>query len=190
MKQSHVILAILISGLLFSCGDDDPFSPLDGDLLRYDGENQSSPLLEPGDHELAVYFPARVLKDAGGKKLVQIEVYAGSAPQTCQLRVREGNTATSPGNILYQKDITSQVQGSPRWIIHTLDTPVDITGDEDLWISVAVTHTNSSQTIGCDAGPRRDGGDWIWQSANGTWQTFQQLTGTESVNWNLRGVVE
>ena len=190
MKLSHLILFTLTVFAFASCGDDDAFSPVDGNILRYDGDNQSAPELEPGDHELAVRFPASVLEDVAGKKLVTIEAYVGAGPQSCKILVHENGTSTSPGNVIYEKDITSQAQNSPRWIIHQLDTPIDISGDTDIWIGVLVSHTVTNQTIGCDAGPRRDGGDWIWQSTNGTWQTFQQLTGAESVNWNIRGVVE
>ena len=58
----------------------------------------------------------------------------------------------------------------------------------DLWISLAITHSDVQQSIGCDAGPNKSGGDWLFKSADGLWDTYLDRTG-ESVNWNIRGIV-
>jgi hypothetical protein len=75
-----------------------------------------------------------------------------------------------------------------RWSEHTLDTPVDVSG-EDLWISVGVTHAAFQQSLGCDAGNSYTGeGDWLFKSTDGQWQTFANRTG-DRVNWNIRGKI-
>lgn len=186
MKFYHVLF-LLATAFFIACGDDDSGST--SNILKYDGENSSSPELDAGDHELAVYFPASTMAEHVGKKLIEVDFYAGFAPQVCNLVIHGPGTSTSPGNALQTLNVTNLVQGDSRWVTKILDTPIEITG-EDLWIGLFVTHTETKQTIGCDAGPRQAGGDWIWSSDTQTWETFFNRTGTESVNWNIRGVLE
>jgi len=61
-------------------------------------------------------------------------------------------------------------------------------GRSDLWIAVVYTITQSTQVVGCDAGPRDANGDYL--KDNTTWTTFLDFTGSESINWNVRGIVE
>ncbi len=52
-----------------------------------------------------------------------------------------------------------------------------------------VEHAQQQQSIGCDAGPRKTNGDWLFSGADLSWLTYQERTG-EGVNWNIRGRVE
>lgn len=188
MKISHLLFLFSLALLTAACGDDDGN---DANVLRYDGNNQSAPALDPGQHELAVYFPASAMAEHVGKKLIEVEYYAGQAPDLLKVRIYGPGSSNEPGNIITGQDydVTSRVTGDPSWKTLILSPPLDITG-EDLWIGLFVNHLVTKQSIGCDAGPRQEGGDWIWSTTTQTWETFIDRTGTESVNWNIRGVLE
>ena len=188
MKITH-FLFLLSFALFAACGDDDSGS--NDNVLQYDGENQSAPPLDAGQHELAVYFPASTMAQHVGKQLIEVDYYVGNTPALCKIQIHEPGTSTSPGPVIAGQDydVTSRVMGNPSWKTLILNPPLDITG-EDLWIGVFVTHNETLLSVGCDAGPRNDGGDWIWSSDTQTWETFIDRTGTESVNWNIRGILE
>jgi hypothetical protein len=187
MKTSSLVL---IFTLLFigSCKDDPDVCkvPAEENLLHYDCPNSTGPLLDAGNHELAILLPASTMVDYVGKKLTEIQIFAGILPQACKVRVYGNGTATEPGSLLYEADVQNKLQ-VPAWNFHQISPPVALNGN-DIWISVFVTHANRQQSIGCDTGPNREGGDWLLSSADQQWRTYRQRTG-ESVNWNIRGVV-
>lgn len=188
MKVTHLLFFLSLF-LFTACGDDDSGS--NANLLSYDGDNFSAPALDPGQHELAVYFPASIMFQHIGKQLIEVEYYAGQAPDLLRVRIRNGFSATQPGDIIdgQDYDVTTRVTGDPSWKTLILNPPLDITG-EDIWISLFANHNVTKQSIGCDSGPRNEGGDWIWSSSTQQWETFLNRTGTESINWNIRGVME
>lgn len=178
----------LLAAMLFmaACNDDDT-GPVTDDVLHYDGANNSGPVLAAGEHELAVHFPAEIMADYNGKKLTEVEFFVGTPlPENCKVRVYKGG-AGAPEAQVYEFDVTSGLQ-SLAWNRHVLPTPVDLDGD-DLWLGVFVVHAAEQQSIGCDAGPRKENGDWLYQSLDNAWKTYVDRTG-ESVNWNIRGKVE
>lgn len=181
-----ITMALALCSLLFvaACKDDDPAAD---NILRLDGENATGPLLAAGEHELAIYFPESKMASYAGKELTEVEFFVGEPlPQTCLVRVYEGGSV-APANKLYEFDVTSGLQ-TLRWNRHILSDAVSLSGN-DLWIAVFVVHSQNQQSIGCDAGPRQDGGDWLFQSFDGAWKTYQERT-NESVNWNIRGKVK
>ena len=182
MKITHLLFLMVLSAFA-ACGDDDGGSG-DPNLLSYDGNNASAPELGAGIHELAIYFPAKDLQSRIGKKLHEVEVYVEQGASYYKIKIHGPGTATSPGPVIETVDFTNQVNAR-KWAIVDVG-PIEITG-EDLWIAVEVLHAQTAQTIGCDCGPRKDGGDWIWSSDVNQWQSFLGRTGTESVNWNIRG---
>lgn len=184
MKLTHLLFVLLATFTFAACGDDDGSSG-NLDTLSYDGDNNNAPALAQGIHQLAVRFPASYLTDAVGKKLHEIEAFLIPGAVSYKLLVRDKGTSSSPGAVLFEKDITANVDAQ-KWVIIKVDPPLEITG-EDLWIAVEVEHNATAQTIGCDNGPRKEGGDWIWDSISQNWETFLGRTGTESVNWNIRG---
>lgn len=182
MKLTHLFFFLAIFAFA-ACGDDDGATG-NPNLLSYDGDNASAPELDAGKHVLAIYFPADDLKNRIGKKLHEIEIFVDQGAVSYKALVFGPGTSTSPGAVLRQIDFTATVN-SRKWVILDID-PLEITG-EDLWIGVEVVHDQTAQTIGCDSGPRQNGGDWIWGDDGQTWETFNARTGTESVNWNIRG---
>ncbi len=173
---------------LASCKDDDPVLPDNQTLLHLDGNNATGPVLDPGEYEMAAFFPASEMAGHVGKKLIQIQFFAGQAPESVSVKAYGKGTANEPGATLYEADVTNGLK-TPSWNNHTLATPLTITG-EDMWLVVAFKHTVKQQSIGCDSGPNKAGGDWLYQSSDGDWKTFKERTTTENVNWNIRGLLE
>lgn len=182
MKQ--LLYLGLAACLLLSVGCEKDAAP--DNILNYDGENFTGPLLEAGFHELAVRFTPDMTGPVAGRQLVAIPYFMGAKPQQAEIRVYGEGGPSFPGDLLYSADITDEIR-TLRWSEHALSTPIDI-AQEDLWIAIAVTHASSQQSVGCDSGPNRTNGDWLFQSADGLWDTYINRTG-ESVNWNIRGRV-
>ena len=174
------LAALLLLG--YSCKKDSGTN----NILSYDGENYSGPELEAGYHETAARFPPDLTGPFAGRQLIAVQYFMGAKPQQAEVRIYGEGSPSFPGPLLYSDDITDEIR-TLRWSEHALNTPVDI-GSEDLWISIAVTHANTQQSIGCDAGPNRSNGDWLFHFSDGQWDTFRNRTG-ESVNWNIRGKV-
>ncbi len=182
MKITHFLLALALFSFA-ACNNDD--SGTDLNLLSYDGDNFTAPPLDAGTYELAVQFTESYLADRKGKKLFEVEAFLDVGAVSYKMVVHGPGTQNTPGTIIWEKDITSNVNAR-NWQIVKVDPPLTITG-EDLWIGVVVEHDQTAQTVGCDSGPRQNGGDWISNDAGQTWETFLQRTSTESVNWNIRG---
>lgn len=156
-------------------------------LLNYDGENQTAPLLTAGVHELAARFTSDLTGPYAGRQLLAVQYFMGPKPQIAELHVYGVGGPDFPGNLLYSANITDEIR-TLSWNEHVLSTPVDIAA-EDLWISIIVTHAAEQQSLGCDNGDRYLGnGDWLFQSSDLEWKTFRERTG-EEVNWNIRGRV-
>jgi len=180
-------MLLLFAGLVcFSACKDDELVTLDG-ILSHDGPNSTGPLLEVGTHEAAAKFENADLAAYEGQQLTKVEVFMGQAPAKTTVVVYGAGTANEPGAELYSADISSAVGGG-NWVKHTLSTPIDVDGT-DLWLAVRLEHTVEQQSIGCDAGPRENNGDWLYKSTDGNWETYVDRT-SESVNWNIRGTVE
>ena len=184
MKITHLLFVLALFSFA-SCGDDDSGGS-DSYLLSYDGANDSAPPLEAGIHVLAVRFPSDELKNHIGKKLIEIEAYVDVGAVSYKALVMDKGTSNSPGSTIREVDFSNNVN-TRKWVIVEID-PLEITG-EDIWIGVEVVHDQTAFTVGCDAGPRREDGDWIWDSNNNTWQSFLSLSG-DGINWNIRGHLE
>ena len=183
--MKNLFLLLLLGALTFSAceKDDDPVVP--DNVLHYDGPNQTGPLLEAGYHEAAVRFTSAELLPFQGKQLTDVEFFMGIAPAEAGLKIYAAGSDGNPGNLLYSADLMPDLK-TGEWSKHTLSTPIDIPADE-LWLSIGLTHDAEQQSIGCDAGPNKTNGDWLFSTSDNTWETYINRT-SESVNWNIRGV--
>ncbi len=186
MKISHLLFFF---GILFfaACKKDDNPDTSGVTTLKYDNDNASGPLLGAGEHELAVRFPASTLADLVGKKLTAVQVFVGELPQACIIKIYKQGNSSSPGALMLQSDVLSSLE-FPQWNKVKITPGIEITGD-DLWVSVYVELASQQQSIGCDAGPRKTNGDWLFSGSDQDWLTYQERTG-ESINWNIRAIVE
>jgi hypothetical protein len=185
MKLQHLLFLLAISLFAACKGDDgDPTGPT---VLKYDYDNISGPLLDVGEHELAIRFPASMMADHADKKLTEVQVFVGNRPQACRIRVYGAGDASTPGPKKYDGDVINAITEN-AWNNYTITPGIDITG-EDLWISVYIEHAVEMQSIGCDGGPRKTNADWLFSGSDLSWKTYQERTG-EGVNWNIRAKVE
>ncbi len=184
MKLSNLIL--LLALFAFTACEKDS-STTGATTLKYDNGNFSGPLLEAGEHELAVRFSDDILSGHIGKKLTEVQVFVGNLPQACIIKIYKKGSATAPGTLIYQGNVLDNVT-TGKWNNFKITPGIDITG-EDLWVSVYVEHAAQQQSIGCDNGPRKNNADWLFSGSDQDWLTYQERTG-ESINWNIRAVVE
>ena len=183
--KNLIYLFLALTIFLGSCGDDDgrdlEFS------LSHDGDNDNSPILPEDTYEAASQFSANQMAAFQGQRLTEVGYYMYNAPLSTTLKIYgPGEEANRPGEVLYEGRLTGSITND-AWSIHTLSTPVPITGEE-LWISIRMQHNRDLQSIGCDRGPAASGGDWLFQESDGVWRSFRQRTG-ENINWNIRGIV-
>ncbi len=186
MKFSNLLFVMGVA-LFASCKDDDNSTPSGATILKYDSDNVTGPLLAAGEHELAVRFPASTLAEHVGKKLTEMQVFVGSVPQAIIIKVYTQGNSSTPGQQIYQGSVAG-TSTAGQWNNYKITPAIEITG-EDLWLGVYVEHAVQQQSIGCDAGPRKTNGDWLFSGADQAWLTYQERT-NEAVNWNIRGKVE
>lgn len=182
----RLLLLLAISGILItSCKKDDP---IPGEAtLQHDGENATGPLLDAGYHELAVYFPSGTMSQYKDWKLSEVTWFMGGFPDSMVVKIYDEGSGNNPGTLLYEKDVTGTTVIN-QWQEHLLPTPLTLSG-AGIWISIALRHDEEKQSIGCDSGPNKTNGDWIYQDTDQQWLTYVQRT-SESVNWNIRALVE
>ena len=183
MKNIFFLL-LGISFLAVSCQDDPVVISAD---LHLDGVNATAPTFEPGVHNCAVRFSAGVTSGFFGKDLEEIEFYLADVPNQINVQVFAEGSRTEPGDLLYEEDITNEVNPD-SWNLHTLSSKIPIVG-EDIWVAFEISQLSRIATIGCDSGPAVPDGDWVFTSETNRWETFRELTGTESINWNIRANV-
>lgn len=179
---------LLLLGLftLSACNDDEAVDTSDN-ILNHDGPNATGPELDAGTYEFAVRFDQNDFDDVDGDELSAIQVFFGILPQNVRFLVsQDGANGQEPGDIIFDFDASTQVEAQQ---FNQVNLTQNIPLDQPLWLSVVVEHGQRQQSVGCDSGPRQTDGDWLYRSDDQAWRTYVDRTG-ESVNWNIRGVVE
>lgn len=186
MNKLYLLLIVLCSLIVTSCGDDN-----EEQMLHYDGDNVNAPVFNEGAYVTAARFPANIMNIYNGNTLEAVDLYIMERPTAARLVVLRGDAASgSPIG-----EITGQSLGSlttNSWNRIALNQPVAIDGSE-LWIGIDFSVSSSVQVIGCDAGPANTNGDFMLEDFPGEanqWTTFRDYTSTESINWNIRGILE
>ncbi len=177
-------LLIFALGFASCADDDDSFDPY---VLKHDGENSTSPNLPPGEFEAAVHFTVLDIDQYPGKELIAIDYNVYEVPDRAEIRVSESNGSSVPGNIIFSRDVTNEINPF-GWNTVNLGTPIPLEGG--LWLSLYFENSvDDRQTIGCDGGPGSVNGDWLFDSYDNQWLSYRSRTG-ESINWNIRGVLQ
>ena len=190
----YLLFSLLATLSFTACVEDDPIDfddppepPVVVNELSKDGDNFTAPRLPPGQHRFAVRFSESELLDFDGRELTGVSIFVapGATPEYIDVRVLQGGD-TQPG-----REVTIAGEDTPRdlgqFITYTFDEPVAIDAEEPLWLEAEVQIATAQQTIGCDAGPRVPGGDWLWSEDR--YLPFAERAPGESVNWNIRGVL-
>jgi len=185
--MTRLTFFLLVSLLVFASCEKDNENESSTEILRLDGANFSSPSLPAGFYEHAVKFPTSLTSLYDGDMLTGVQVHFYDIPSDVEVVVYgPGSSADTPGPVVY----SGFVSGLQANAVNNIDfAPEDaiLIGRSDLWISIAYTISSAAQVIGCDAGPRDPNGDYLLE--NNAWTTFLDFTGTESINWNIRGIV-
>lgn len=187
MKLYH--LPLLLVALLFSTGcDDDEGST--ATTLNYDGSNATAPSLPAGTTSFAVYFPPERTTPFAGRKLERVAFYVSGIPQGTRVSVNEeGPDNLTPGPVIESRDISNRIT-TTGWYEHLLTNPVSLSGS-GIWLVIDVdVDRDNAFAIGCDAGRSYNpNGDLLRFPAATQYGSFQQISGNETVNWNIRGVL-
>lgn len=192
MKTKYFpLLLLLVIGLLgfSSCGDDDDNTE---EFLNYDDANFTAPQNGAGLNTFAAYFPASTLQDFTGRRLSGVTFWLQTVPeQTSVVIYAYGGNDAIPGDELYRIDLTQRINFAGDWIDHLIPGGLDIPSD-GLWLAVETDlAANGIQSIGCDEGNNfNPNGDRMRTPTSGGWNSFNGITGSETVNWNIRGVLE
>ena len=186
--MKYVTILLACSAMLFlSCKDDAIDFDYDPGAIHYDGVNANAPFLPAGTTEAAARFPHDVLKRYEGKQIEAVDLYIYDIPASATLIFYGSGSSKKPGSSLFEAEITNEM-GVSRWNTVTLDPPFQVPANGDLWIALRVMNAEAIQVIGCDAGPNKEGGDWLYQSDDGQWRTFRDRS-TDNINWNIRATV-
>ena len=185
-----VLCVAFLAGVGCGGGDDEGMGPHHEPgvvSLHHDSVNVTAPELQGGTYEGAAWFSPERMGDLAGGELMRIEYYVMEVPELCRVKVYGPGGMDSPGELLYSADVGESVRAN-SWNIHELESAITLTG-EDVWIAVEFGHGANQRTLGCDAGPAADGGDWLYTAEDGAWRTLQERMPPTSINWNIRGVV-
>ncbi|MEM9929231.1 MAG: hypothetical protein AAF840_05405 [Bacteroidota bacterium] len=188
MKTSSLtFLLLLCIGLLgwSACGDDDD---LVLDSLNYDGPNFTAPQNGPGVNTFAAFFPESEVQPFIGRELNRVSFWLERVPLATSVVVFAASIDDrTPGAELYRIDLTQRIR-STGWVEHNLTTPIELTGT-GIWIAVETdVELVGDQAIGCDEGLNYNpNGDRFLPSGSTVWTSFNEITSSERINWNIRG---
>lgn len=107
--------------------------------------------------------------------------WEGGSPFYMQgaIKIYEAGTPTQPGELITSEDFEVITND---WYEIELSSPVPISGNEDIWVSVEATHDDGEYPAGFDGGPAADGkGDWLY--FGGDWEEIQNIG--YDYNWNI-----
>lgn len=185
MKYLSLLFVALVL-VTSSCKKDEPDPPTIDNLLFWDGENATAPILPGGNsYETAVFFPESSTDIYTSRQLLAVD-FVVYTPFDGTVFIYEGGS-NQPGSIVAEQNFTASQLTNNAWNRVTFNNPARING-LNLWIGIRFDAVGDNQLVGCDAGPNRSGGDWLFESSDNQWQTYRQRSG-ESINWNIRGVV-
>ncbi len=145
--------------------------------------NDAIGLTGGGTFSVAVRFTPAQLGEYAGTSLTKVRFFPYAAG-TFVLKVWTGANAST---LVVTQPVASVVVG--EWNEIAVNTPVAVTGSEEIWIGYTVTHGADAFPAGVDAGPAVAGfGDMI--SLDGSvWESMATAYAL-NYNWNLNGFVE
>ncbi len=181
-KLIGFLFVCILAFTVCSCGSDS-----NDVLLNYDGDNVTGPVFNQGAYVTAARFPANRTSIFNGQVIEAVDLYILEQPSSARLVILQGDASSSdPLGEITGQSLASLTTNS--WNRVTLNSPYTIDGSE-IWIGLDFSVNGSAQIMGCDAGPANSNGDFLFQDSDNRWTTFRDLTTTESINWNIRGVL-
>lgn len=164
----------------------------DEDWIHFDdGVNYDSVgLAFGGTFEGAIRITPDELGDYDDWYLTVVKFYHYVFPGTGEthsgnIKIYAVGTSISPGALITSEPYTVTGEG---WFEILLSSPVAVNANEDVWVSVEVTHAAGEYPLGVDGGPAVDGkGDWLEDDPD-VWLELQWFG--FDVNWNIWAKVE
>ncbi len=158
--------------------------------LNYDGPNVTAPLLPTGFYEAAIRLRSAQLAGLEGRQLVEVILFMQEIPTSATVRILEGTSNSTPLNLISSQGVRSELI-QDGWSRIQLTSPVTINEQDDLWVTLRFEHTSEAQTLGCDAGPADENGDFLFDGSDNQWQKLSLRSGGGiNINWNMRAVIE
>ena len=164
----------------------EPLVPEEG-WIHYDsGQNNSSfGTAGSANFEVAARFPADSLAAYAGGYLQAVKIWPAMGGNFV-VHIWLGGNALGPGPLVLSQPIIPVLNA---WNTIMLNTPIFITGNEELWIGYLCDNTGTNPAYaGFDEGPAVDGlGNMIlWQDQ---WTTLLAVNSYCNFNWNIQGYV-
>lgn len=143
-------------------------------VLRYDGGYESAVSL--GNYSSGVfahYYPREKMAALKGMKISSIEVFINELPEATSIKVYgQGVDRAHAGAVIVDQEFTAQ---PASWNVVTLDTPVEITG-EDIWFGVEMRNMSASKYhIGIDGVAAVAGYGDLCNIGGETWWSMAEL---------------
>lgn len=183
IKNSFIFSLALIAILCTACGDDDG-----SETLNYDGSNLDAPVLEAGGHITCARFTSAEIASVDGFLMTSVEYYLANLPSSAEVVIFQGGSIAGPDSEIYSANVT--LDNEIGWNEHAITSPIAI-GNQELWICLDVQHPDQRSSVGCDAGPANENGDWIFSDVDPGWQSLRDRTNNGAdINWNIRGNLE
>ena len=123
-------------------------------------------LTSGGTFQYAIRLTPDELSDYAGDAISSIKRYhSWQTPFIMNgvVKIYEQGTSTTPGDLITEQAFSCY---EADWHEIPLDEPVEISGDEDIWISIEVTHAAGQTPAAMDVSNNYPGkGDWIYLSS-------------------------
>lgn len=177
---TFIFLIVLTS----ACSDDD--LPTGFIELRYDAANFTAPTLLPGLYESAVMFPENFAGNDNGNKLTAVDYFIDEIPQTAALNIYLGGEL-EPDSLIYSAGILGEISAG-QFNTHNLASPIELNGTDNIWVGIQYNQ-GFNRTIGCDEGPAKTNGEWLFDAADGLFLPLSER-GSTNINWNIRLAVD
>jgi len=164
----------------------------DGEWIYYhSGYDDAVGIKGGGTYEAAIRITPDELQDYDNWQITVVKFYHyETGAHSGVIKIYEASDVWyMPGPLITSEPYTVTGNG---WKEIPLSNPVVLNADEDVWISVKITHASQEYPIGIDAGPAVDGkGDWSYihrPDDPGPWEELQSI-GLDC-NWCIEAKVE
>ena len=174
-KASIAKTADSAASSLYLVGQQKNMNPADRDVtwIYYDDGNNANAYTATGGgtFEQAIRLTSDELGDYGGYSITQIMNYIGyyglsGTAIDYNIIIYGPGSSTQPGAIIHQEGPFSSVAGYGQFYTVELDTPVTVTPDSDMWVSIQFLNAPYPYTLypaGVDGSPPVVGkSDWLY----------------------------
>lgn len=188
--KSALLHIYLVTALLFSaCSkEDEPVTPTvdpqdfsAATSVGYDGTQANSPSTIPiGKYIFAVKLTPEVLSTQANKKMVGIRFFKAGNITDVVVRLHQATESSTPGDVIHEQTFISDSKG---WFNIRLTKTIALP-TSGVWVSVEFNKPGANDlTIGCDDGPAKAHGEYIFFQGN--WTKYSAIRAA-SVNWNIK----